>query len=254
MYILVIIAVIVLSYFIGNINFSIVISRLIGKDIRNMGSGNPGTMNMLRNFGIPLGALTLILDVFKGIVPALLGWLLLGTESGEWKIDFGTDKMGIYVGGISVGIGHVFPVIYKFKGGKAVATSLGVALVANWWLTLIAFTVGVIFLFTVKYGFITSLIVTGVPIVFEGVVSLIQGHYLCGILALCLYALIILAHHANIRRFFTGKETKTVLIKKKNKQEDSSPPYVNPNDINEITDVEEVSVETDVNKDNDSKS
>ncbi len=66
------------SYFIGNINTAVALSKLKGKDIRKCGSGNPGTMNMIRTFGKPFGALTLLLDVAKGVLPSLLGWLFMG--------------------------------------------------------------------------------------------------------------------------------------------------------------------------------
>ena len=75
-YYITMIALIVGAYLLGNVNVSIIISRFKNRDVRNMGSGNPGTMNMLRSFGIKLGVLTLILDAIKGAIPALLGWWL----------------------------------------------------------------------------------------------------------------------------------------------------------------------------------
>lgn len=74
------IGVIILSYFIGSVNFAVIISRAVNRDVRQSGSGNAGTMNMLRTFGLKFGILTLLLDVAKGAVPALLGWFLLGKE------------------------------------------------------------------------------------------------------------------------------------------------------------------------------
>ena len=109
-----IIGLIVGSYFFGNINFSIIISHLVKRDVRREGSGNPGTMNMLRSFGVKLGALTLVLDAIKGAVPAIIGWWLLGGTTDNPMAEmmtFGTDKTGLFIGGISVVLGHIFPVV-----------------------------------------------------------------------------------------------------------------------------------------------
>ena len=102
------------SYFVGNINNAVMISRMKGKDIRQCGSGNPGTMNMLRTYGKFLGVLTLILDVLKGVIPCLLGWLFMG--DGQF-LRMGSDKLGMYVAGFFAVLGHIYPVVFKFKGG-----------------------------------------------------------------------------------------------------------------------------------------
>lgn len=80
----------VCAYFFGNINSAILISKLKGKDIRRCGSGNPGTMNMLRTYGKLLGVLTLVLDVLKGVIPCLLGWLFMG---GGQFLRLGSDRI-----------------------------------------------------------------------------------------------------------------------------------------------------------------
>ena len=80
MYIFKIIAVIVGSYLFGNINTALIISKIKKGDVRKMGSGNPGTMNMFRNYGVVLGVVTLLCDALKGAVPCILGWWLLGEE------------------------------------------------------------------------------------------------------------------------------------------------------------------------------
>jgi glycerol-3-phosphate acyltransferase PlsY len=106
------------SYFIGNISFAIIISKKKNGDITKVGSGNPGTMNMLRTYGFKLGFLTLVLDTLKGAIPSLIGLLIFG-------------KVGLYTAGLSAILGHIFPVVRKFKGGKGIACTLGVFLVAD---------------------------------------------------------------------------------------------------------------------------
>ncbi|MDR0426013.1 MAG: glycerol-3-phosphate acyltransferase [Clostridiales bacterium] len=213
-------AVIVGAYCIGNVNFSIIISRLIAhRDIRQEGSGNPGTMNVLRNMGKPLGALTLVLDVLKGALPALLGWLILGPDdAGEWAPwRFSPDMLGAATAGLAAVVGHIYPLAYRFKGGKGVASALGVALVANcggmfWWVTFAAFLIGVVYLYFGQYGFIASLVITGIPLGFAAVMSFVGGYIASGVLLLALYALILFAHRGNMSRFANGKEAKTVIF------------------------------------------
>ncbi len=216
-YYFVMIAVIVCAYFLGNVNFSIIISNLKHRDVRKVGSGNPGTMNMLRSFGVRLGALTLVLDAIKGVVPAVIGWLLLGADSplcGGEKFAFGNDEIGLYIGGLSAVIGHCFPVIYKFKGGKGVATTIGVALVANPIVTLISVFAAFLFLISIKIGALASFIAIGCPLVYTATTAFISGKTVEGILALVILMLVIAMHYANIIRIFKGEEKPVVLFGK----------------------------------------
>lgn len=211
-------AIVICSYFIGNINFSILLSRLFARhDVRDEGSGNPGTMNMLRSFGIKLGLVTLLLDALKGAVPAILGWWLVGGSPAapmSEALSFGADKLGLFAGGVSAVLGHIFPVVFRFKGGKGVATSIGVCFVAAPVVSAIAFAAGVVFLLTVKIGCITSFIMTGVPLVYSGVTAFIGGYIAVGVMAIGLFATVLCAHHANFVRLFRGEEKRVVLFGK----------------------------------------
>ncbi len=110
---------IVVPYLIGSINPAILISKLVyGDDIRNHGSGNAGTTNMLRTFGGKAAVATLVLDFSKAIVATLLGKFLLGVN-------------GAAIAGFFVGFGHMFPIYYRFRGGKGVACFAMVALVIH---------------------------------------------------------------------------------------------------------------------------
>lgn len=201
------------AYFIGNINNAILLSRLKGKDIRLLGSGNPGTMNMIRNYGKKLGALTLVLDVAKGIIPALLGWLFMG--GGEF-LRLGADRLGLYVGGICAMLGHIYPVTMKFKGGKGVATILGVCLTAQPIYTACFFAFGVLFLFFTKVGSLTSFIMLGPPIAVEGTVAAqCPLGVVCAVIVFCMFALTLYAHRQNLFKMFSGNEGKVELKKSK---------------------------------------
>lgn len=203
------------SYFIGNISFARIISKSKSDDITKKGSGNPGTMNMLRTYGVKSGALTLILDVLKGVVPSLTG-LLLFRYTGL------NESIGLFVAGLSVIVGHMWPVVYKFKGGKGVACALGVFMVANPLYLLIAFLIGFVYLWFFDYGSVASLFIVAF-------MSIIQGwqfntDYLNGNLSLnelltinllifAIFFLIWFAHRSNIIRLLMGKENKANLQK-----------------------------------------
>ena len=168
------------GYLIGNINFAILITKFMKTDIRKMGSGNPGTINMVRNFGFKIGALTLILDCLKGFLPSLIGFLIAGTA-------------GLYTAGLGVIIGHIYPAVYKFKGGKGIASTLGIFLVSQPWLTVILFSVSVL-------------------VIVEGFRCKAEPFALY--ISLLLFAIFILtwfAHRKNIYRLLMGVENKTNL-------------------------------------------
>lgn len=212
-YILTMAALVVGAYFFGNINISIIISRIRHRDVRNIGSGNPGTMNMLRGFGIRMGVLTLVMDAIKGAVPAILGWWLLASDpSGMFM--FTPDKTGAFIGGISAVIGHIFPVVFGFKGGKGVATSIGVCFVVEPLVALAAFIIGVVFLLTVKVGSLTSFIMTGAPLIYCSATAFMGGDLPVGIMSASLYAIILIAHRSNFVRIFKGEEKLVVLFGK----------------------------------------
>lgn len=198
------------SYFIGNINNAILISKIKGKDIRECGSGNPGTMNMLRTYGKILGVLTLILDVLKGVVPCLLGWLFMG--NGQF-LKLGSDKLGMYIAGFFAVLGHIFPALMKFKGGKGAATIIGVCLAMQPLYTLATFAFGVAFLILTTVGSLTSFIMISAPFAIEGLEAAQNplGIYAALILFL-MYLLVLFAHRENLYKLFSGREGRVLLF------------------------------------------
>ena len=208
----------IFSYLYGSVSNAIIISSFAKKDVRNLGSKNPGTMNMFRALGFWYGLPTLILDISKGIIPSLIGWYVLGEP-----FTFGATRIGLYVCATLSIIGHVFPVFYKFKGGKGVAGTIGVCFLLDWKITLISFVVGVIIIVITKIGFLGSFFILGVPCIFESINCFVTGDVIGGIVLLVLYAFVIFMHRKNIVRFFKGTENKTYLfeklIKNKNTEE-----------------------------------
>ena len=107
-----------IAYFIGNISPSTIMARAKGIDIKKEGSGNAGTTNALRVMGKKAGAITLVVDIIKGVAAVLIGLALAG-------------QMGAYGCALPVMLGHIWPILLRFKGGKGIATSFGALLAIN---------------------------------------------------------------------------------------------------------------------------
>ncbi len=116
------------SYLLGNINNAVIISKLKKSDVRKIGSGNPGTLNMSRSFGLKLGLLVFLLDILKGAIPTLVGFLLF---KGETVNSFYLSDIAMCLCGFCAVMGHIYPVFMKFKGGKGIASTIGVFIIAS---------------------------------------------------------------------------------------------------------------------------
>ena len=170
-------------------------------------------MNMARTFGFGWGILTLLMDALKGAIPSLVGFFLFGGASG------GTSAyIGLFAGGFSAIVGHIFPIIYKFKGGKGVACIFGVFAIAEPLWTLVMFGVCFLYLLVFKYGALASFI-------FITILTMIEGYRFHGNVIICMllfgiFFLIWFMHRQNFFRLLIGKENKVNLFKrKKNKLE-----------------------------------
>ena len=200
-----VVLVILVSYFCGNISFARIISRKLDSDITKLGSGNPGTTNMLRNFGFKIGLVNFILDISKGFLPVLATELIFN------------NAIMTYIAGVSVIVGHIYPVIYKFKGGKGIATMLGVFFATNWLATTIVVVIAGIAWLLFKYGSMASFICVTVLTVVEGLrakATLPENESI--VVCLLLFSIFLLtwfAHRKNIERLLVGKEGKVDLIK-----------------------------------------
>lgn len=214
MEIIIVLCVVLSSYLIGSVSSAVIISKLMsGKDIREEGSGNAGATNMLRVHGKGAGALTLICDILKGVIAILLSMLF-----NMWLKSAAPESIFIgnlaYIAGFFAVIGHDFPVFFKFRGGKGVATSLGVVLMLNWKIGLIVLALALIIMIVSRYvslGSITAAV--SYPILVIGFMVGSEKWNVFYILSAVLMALVlILKHHANISRLLKGEENK--LFKK----------------------------------------
>ena len=197
----------VIAYLIGSINFSVIISRKIaGFDVREKGSGNAGTTNMLRAVGKKAALITLLCDILKGVVAILIA-LIAG------KIANNVDKaLLIQIAGILVVLGHTFPIFFEFKGGKGVATSLGVLLMTNWQIGLICLVFAIVIML---FSRMVSMGSVGAAILFPVLTLFINNNFIVEasgikyfIYSLILALIVIFNHRENIKRIANGTENK----------------------------------------------
>ncbi len=184
-----------ISYFLGNISFAYILGKIFAKkDVREYGSGNAGTTNAIRAFGKKIGIMVFIGDVLKGVVAVLIGRSYGG-------------QIGAYVAGAFAIIGHNYPVLLGFKGGKGVATTIGIMFFVNPFLTAICVALGVVvilFTRTVSLGSICGMALAPiVAIIFVRPFDL-------GLFIFCMFiaSMSIYRHKSNIKRLFEGKENK----------------------------------------------
>lgn len=194
----------IIAYLIGSINFSVILSKkMAGFDVRERGSGNAGTTNMLRSVGKKAAAITLVCDILKGVVAILIA-ILIG------KIVKGSNgALLVQVAGVAVILGHTFPIFFKFKGGKGVATSLGVLIMSNWQIGLICLVFALILIALtqmVSVGSIAAAILYPVLTLFIPQNYIVPGNYL--IYSIILAILIVFNHRENVKRLLNGTENK----------------------------------------------
>ena len=233
MYTVITVLIAFLAYLMGSINTSVILSRSIyGEDVRDSGSGNAGATNMLRTYGKGIAVLTLICDILKGALTVLLASWLDIIFSAYFKSSpmsdferyylFGNLK---YIVGAFVVLGHSFPIWFGFRGGKGVATSLGVILALDWRIGLIILAIALLVMIFSRYVSLGSIIAALVYPFLVLTYMLASGEKMSrGVayikMAFFLAFLVILRHSANIRRLKNGTENKLFAKKSSNSEDD----------------------------------
>ncbi len=200
---------VVLAYLAGSLSFAVVVSRAMGlADPRTYGSKNPGATNVLRSGSKAAAIVTLLLDAFKGWLPVFI----ITTWGGRWGLGDGTAALS----GLAAFVGHLWPVFFRFQGGKGVATAAGVILAFDPWLGLAALLTWLIVAVFFRYSSLASIVTA----VFAPVYYLF-GHGVAWhasrpmALSLGVMALLLVWRHAeNINRLIAGKESKIGAKKK----------------------------------------
>ena len=199
----------IIAYSIGSVNFSVIFSKkFAGVDVREKGSGNAGTTNMLRSVGKKAAAITLICDILKGVVSIGIA-ILLG------NIPEINKELLVQIAGVAVILGHTFPVFFGFKGGKGVATSLGVLLLSNWQIGLICLVFALVLMCLTRMVSVGS---CAAAVLFPVLTLFINEHYtvltegksgnVYFIYSLILAVIVLFNHRSNIKRILNGTENK----------------------------------------------
>jgi len=189
-----------IAYLIGSINFAIILTKkFAGFDVREKGSKNAGTTNVLRTVGKKAAILTLICDILKGVVAVLLA--MLAAKIWE-ESDVEVLK---YLAGLFAIIGHTFPVYYGFKGGKGVATSLGVLLVVNPQIGGICLVFALVIMAATKWVSLGSI---AAATLFPILTVFMTDNFGAKVISVIIGLLVIFNHRANIKRLKDGTENK----------------------------------------------
>lgn len=199
----------IIAYAIGSVNFSVIFSRkFAGFDVREKGSGNAGTTNMLRTVGKKAAIITLVCDILKGVVSILIA-ILIGNIAKD------VDKaILVQIAGFCAVLGHTFPIFFEFRGGKGVATCLGILLLTNWQIGLICLTFGVLLIAItrmVSLGSIMAAILYPILTIFIHENYIVDGNYV--IFGILLGLFVVFNHRKNLQRIISGTENKISLKK-----------------------------------------
>ncbi len=192
---------VIFSYLLGSINNSIIVGHMFGvKDIREHGSGNAGSTNVLRTIGVKAATLTFIGDVLKGVIAPLLTYYFCDKNL-PW----------VFAAGYSTILGHVFPLFFGFKGGKGVATSFGAVLVISiltgkFYIPLILLAVFIAVVLLTRYVSLGSVLVMAAYPFIVGFIF--KGDYAYLVFAVLIAFTGIIKHKKNILRLINGNESK----------------------------------------------
>ena len=186
------------AYLIGSLSFAIIVSRLLKlDDPRKYGSGNPGATNVLRSGKKSAAALTLLGDALKGLIPILLLKIYASTlQLTDWDLA---------VASVTVLLGHMWPVYFKFKGGKGVATAMGVLFALSWQVALACLVLWLIIAFVFKISSVAALAAAVISPILS--LFLIESNPL-KIAILVIALLVLIRHTSNIKNLLSGKEGK----------------------------------------------
>ena len=186
------------AYLLGSLSFAVIVSKAFGMaDPRSYGSGNPGATNVLRSGKKLAAVLTLLGDALKGWLAV---WLAL-----RFQAELQLDNVTIGLVAVAVLVGHMWPVFFGFKGGKGVATAVGVLLALSWLTALICAAVWLVMAFGFKVSSLAALVATAI----SPLVAWFFLPHLSWLLAVAVIAVLVLyRHQSNIRNLLSGRESK----------------------------------------------
>lgn len=205
----------VLSYLLGSVNFGIILSRKIEKDdVREHGSGNAGSTNMLRSYGKKMAALTIIGDMLKVAVAILIARFIIGSEDYNSYILFAKSFAGLFCV-----LGHIFPCYFNFKGGKGVATCGGMVFMIDWRIALILLVIFILIVAVTKWVSLGSIIMA---VLYPILMFAFYRSLWITVISAVFSVIVIVAHRNNIKKLINGTESKISFSKKKDKNDETN--------------------------------
>jgi acyl phosphate:glycerol-3-phosphate acyltransferase len=207
------------GYFLGSIPFGLILTRAAGLgDIRSIGSGNIGATNVLRTGNKWLAAVTLLFDVLKGTAAVFLAWLVVSWLAEGGRVEPGTaasaplalgaqlnwTQFTLQCAGLGAFLGHLFPVWLGFRGGKGVATYIGVLIGLAWKVAVVFCAVWLVVAFATRYSSLSALVASAAA----PLAALVLGGWQLAAVTGLMSGLLIYKHEANIRRLAAGEESK----------------------------------------------
>lgn len=210
----------VLSYLLGSLNFGVILSNKIKKDdVRNHGSGNAGTTNMLRSYGKGIALLTIIGDMLKVFAAIYIAIRIFSyvpmtlNELGNNPLtSLDTNMLLKSFAGFFCVLGHIFPCYFKFKGGKGVATSGGMVFAIDWRIALILLAVFIIIVLITKYVSLGSIVMA---LLYPLFICLFHKSLVLTLIAAVFTVIVVVAHRENIKKLLNHTESKISFKSKK---------------------------------------
>lgn len=209
----------VIAYLLGSLNFSIILSEVVKKkDIRDSGSGNAGATNMLRTYGKKAAVGTMIGDILKVALGIIIAFAILDVPM---KYIFSNpadaaeiQRVMLYkeFAGLFCVLGHIFPLYFKFKGGKGVAACTGMAIIVDWRIALILFVIFIGVILISKWISLGSIVIA---LLYPVLIFAFYKNFILAAVALLFTAIVIVAHRENIKRLAKGTENKISIKNKK---------------------------------------
>lgn len=209
----------VIAYLLGSLNFSIILSEVVKKkDIRDSGSGNAGATNMLRTYGKKAAVGTMIGDILKVALGIIIAFAILDVPM-KYILSNPADAAEIQrvmlykeFAGLFCVLGHIFPLYFKFKGGKGVAACTGMVIIVDWRIALILFVIFIGVILISKWISLGSIVIA---LLYPVLIFAFYKNFILAAVALLFTAIVIVAHRENIKRLAKGTENKISFKNKK---------------------------------------
>lgn len=206
----------VISYLLGSLNFGVILSKKLAKDdVREHGSGNAGTTNMLRNYGKKLAVMTIIGDMLKVGIAILISFYIftfVSNRTGDISIVESVDRKMLLksFSGFFCVLGHIFPCFFNFKGGKGVATAGGMVFIIDWRIGLILLAIFILVVIATRYVSLGSIIMA---VVYPILIYAFHSSMILTGIALIFTLIVVIAHRENIKKLINKTESKISLKK-----------------------------------------